>query len=340
MTKIVIRRGYGEKSGLFPSSELDRILLKVESIGVNYTTERATIRAVDGVSFVVHRGEALGLAGESGSGKSTIAQTILRLLPANAGIEQGRIAFEGREILSMHEEEFRTQFRWKRISTVPQAAMNALTPVHRINRQIAEAITTHEGATLEQAILRAGSLLESVGISKDRGQSFPHQFSGGMKQRAVMAMALACDPGLLIADEPTTGLDVISQAEVLELLKELKRRRGLSLIFITHDLSILPDVCDKIAIMYAGKIVEQAESEVLFNSPAHPYTKALLASFPDIENSKERLTTIPDSEIPVQKIQTGCKFHPRCRLRIPKCIEQDPEVHKVKEGHFALCHLV
>ena len=270
-----------------PQAELDEAMLKVDSLRVHYTTDKAVIKAVDGVTFAVHRGEAYGLAGESGSGKSTIAQTVLRLLPANSGIEGGKVTFEGIDILEISEEEYRKKLRWRRISTVPQAAMNALTPVYRISTQIAEAIMTHEQTRLEDSLSRAGDLLEMVGIPKDRGQDFPHQFSGGMKQRAMIAMALACNPSLLIADEPTTGLDVITQAEVLRLLKDLKSRLGLSLIFITHDLSILAGLCETIAIMYQGKIVEQASPESLFRDPTHPYTAKLLASYPDIENGRE-----------------------------------------------------
>lgn len=263
-------------------------LLEVSSLRVCYRTGKATIDAVDDVDFSILRGEAFGLAGESGSGKSTVAQTILKLLPANAEIKSGEVIFDGKNILGMSEEEFRREFRWKRIATVPQAAMNALTPVHRISSQIVEAIVTHEQVDTEEAISRADRLLEMVGIPKDRGRDFPHQFSGGMKQRAVIAMALACNPRLLLADEPTTGLDVITQAEVLGLLRDLKSKLGLSLLFITHDISILPRLCDRVAVMYAGKIVEESSPESLFFNPTHPYTRKLLASLPDIEKRNDR----------------------------------------------------
>ena len=268
--------------------EDDNPLLEIISLRVCYRARKATIDAVDNVDFSILRGEAFGLAGESGSGKSTVAQTILKLLPANAEIKSGEVIFDGKNILRMSEEEFRREFRWKRIATVPQAAMNALTPVHRIRSQIVEAIVTHEQVDTDKAISRADRLLEMVAIPKDRARDFPHQFSGGMKQRAVIAMSLACNPRLLIADEPTTGLDVITQAEVLGLLKDLKSKLGLSLLFITHDISILPGLCDRVAIMYAGRIVEESSPELLFSTPTHPYTKALLESLPDIEKGNVR----------------------------------------------------
>ena len=268
--------------------EDDTPLLKIISLRVCYRAGKATIDAVDNIDFSILRGEAFGLAGESGSGKSTVAQTILKLLPANAEIKSGEVIFDGKNILRMSEEEFRREFRWKRIATVPQAAMNALTPVHRIRSQIVEAIVTHEQVDTDKAISRADRLLEMVAIPKDRARDFPHQFSGGMKQRAVIAMSLACNPRLLIADEPTTGLDVITQVEVLGLLKDLKSKLGLSLLFITHDISILPGLCDRVAIMHAGKIVEESSPELLFSNPTHPYTKALLESLPDIEKGNVR----------------------------------------------------
>jgi peptide/nickel transport system ATP-binding protein len=277
-----------ERTALSLPPEDDKPLLKITSLRVCYRTGKATIDVVDNVDFSIMRGEAFGLAGESGSGKSTVAQTILKLLPANAEIKGGEVIFDGKNILGMSEEEFRREFRWKRIATVPQAAMNALTPVHRIRSQIVEAIVTHEQVDTDQAISRADRLLEMVRIPKDRGRDFPHQFSGGMKQRAVIAMSLACNPSLLIADEPTTGLDVITQAEVLGLLRDLKSKLELSLLFITHDISILPGLCDRVAIMYAGKIVEESSPELLFFYPTHPYTKALLESLPDIEKGNVR----------------------------------------------------
>jgi len=313
-------------------------LLKIDSLSISYTTQRGSINAVDKVSFEVNNGEAFGLAGESGSGKSTIAQSILKLLPTNAQVLKGKILFEDFDILRMKEEEFRTKLRWKRISTVPQAAMNALTPIHKINKQIIEAITTHDRVSSEDAQTRTEKLLEMVNIPKERGKDYPHQFSGGMKQRAVMAMALACNPSLLIADEPTTGLDVITQAEVLRLLDSLKSKLGLSLIFITHDLSILSEICDKIAIMYAGRIVEQADSRSIFSNPIHPYTKALIGSYPDIENGKDKLTTI--SEIKSDSDSgSDCSFYSKCEENIKQCLEEKLEYHEVEKDHYVLCHL-
>jgi peptide/nickel transport system ATP-binding protein len=313
-------------------------LLKIDSLSIAYSTQRGTISAVDGVTFDVKSGEAFGLAGESGSGKSTIAQSILKLLPTNAKVLKGKILFENFNILNMKEEDFRTKLRWKRISTVPQAAMNALNPVHKINKQIIEAITAHEHVNSEEALTRTEKLLETVNIPKERGKDYPHQFSGGMKQRAVMAMALACNPSLLIADEPTTGLDVITQAEVLGLLNGLKSKLDLSLIFITHDLSILSELCDKIAIMYAGKIVEQADSRSIFSNPIHPYTKALIGSYPDIENGKDKLTTISETKSNSDS-GSDCSFYSKCEENIKQCLEEKVEYHEVEKDHYVLCHL-
>ncbi|MEM3018003.1 MAG: ABC transporter ATP-binding protein [Candidatus Bathyarchaeia archaeon] len=258
-------------------------LLRVDSLRVCYKTDRAAIDAVDDVDFSIRRGEAFGMAGESGSGKSTVAQTILKLLPANAEVKSGEVVFEGEDLLKMQEEEFRRRFRWRRIAAVPQAAMNSLTPVLRVRSQIVEAILAHERVDVAEAGSRADMLLEMVGIPKNRGEDYPHQFSGGMKQRAVIAMSLACNPSLLVADEPTTGLDVIAQAEILELLRDLKKRLGLSLLFITHDISILPALCDRVVIMHEGRIVEESSPTLLFSNPTHPYTRELVESLPSLE---------------------------------------------------------
>jgi peptide/nickel transport system ATP-binding protein len=313
-------------------------LLKIDSLSISYFTQLGSISAVDKVTFEVNSGEAFGLAGESGSGKSTIAQSVLKLLPTNAQVLNGKIRFEDFDILHMNEEEFRAKLRWKRISTVPQAAMNSLTPVHKINTQIIEAITAHEHVSSEEALTRTEKLLELVNIPKERGNDYPHQFSGGMKQRAVMAMALACNPKLLIADEPTTGLDVITQAEVLSLLNSLKSKLGLSLIFITHDLSILSELCDRIAIMYAGRIVEQADSRSIFSNPIHPYTKALIGSYPDIEGGKDELTIIPEIK---SKSDAGsdCSFYLKCEKSVEQCLEEKIAYHEVEKDHYVLCHL-
>ncbi|WP_455278107.1 ABC transporter ATP-binding protein [[Eubacterium] cellulosolvens] len=312
-------------------------LLKIDSLSISYSTQRGSISAVEGAAFDVKSGEAFGLAGESGSGKSTIAQSILKLLPTNAQVLNGKILFKDLDILRMKEEDFRTKLRWKQISTVPQAAMNALTPVHKINNQIIEAIIAHERVSSEEALTRTEKLLEMVNIPKDRGKDYPHQFSGGMKQRAVMAMALACNPSLLIADEPTTGLDVITQAEVISLLNSLKSKLRLSLIFITHDLSILSELCDRIAIMYAGKIVEQACSKSIFSNPIHPYTKALIGSYPDIEGERDKLTTISETKSK-SDAESDCSFYLKCEKRMKQCLEEKLEFHEVEKDHYVLCH--
>ncbi|MGQ9542570.1 MAG: ABC transporter ATP-binding protein [Candidatus Bathyarchaeia archaeon] len=315
-------------------------VLKVDSLTVQYVTEKLPVRAVDDVTFTVNRGEAFGLAGDSGSGKSTVANAILRLLPSNAEILNGKIVFEGDDILNMDEENFRIKFRWRRIATVPQATMNSLTPVHRVQRQIVEAILTHERVKLKEAVDRAETLLESVGIPRSRARDYPHQLSGGMKQRVMIAMALACNPSLLIADEPTTGLDVITQVGVLNVLKTSKVRFNLSLILITHDLSILPGLCDRVAIMYAGRIMEEAPTQDLLSRPAHPYTRALLAAYPDIEAPRVRFRTATSLGSAGSGVEVGCPFYPRCEVRSKRCLEENPKPREVEDGHICICHAV
>ncbi|MBS7620450.1 ABC transporter ATP-binding protein [Candidatus Bathyarchaeota archaeon] len=314
-------------------------ILEVDSLTVRYVTERFPVMAVEGVTLAVGRGEAFGLAGESGSGKSTLANTILRILPSNAEILSGRILFEGEDILKIAEEEFRRRFRWRRIAIVPQATMNSLTPVHRVNRQIVEAILTHEDVTVKEAFERAEALLENVGIPRGRARDYPHQFSGGMKQRAMIAMALACNPSLLITDEPTTGLDVITQAEVLKVLEDSKKRFNLSLILITHDLAIISELCERVAVMYAGRIVEEAPTKRILTHPAHPYTKALLEAYPDIEGPRVKLKPVPSPGSTWQATGLGCPFYPRCDSRGERCSEEDPKLIVVEDKHLCACHI-
>jgi len=264
--------------------------LEVSSLNVQYVSRAGVTHALEDVDLALGRGCSLAVVGESGCGKSTLAYAILKLLPSNATVT-GSVTYDGADILGMSEESFRTEFRWRRIALVPQGAFNALTPVHRIRHQIVETILAHEQADKKEAEARAGTLLKMVGIEAPRHEAYPHEFSGGMRQRAVIAAALACNPELLVADEPTTALDVIVQAQVLALLKDLYKRLGLSLILITHDLSIVSEICDEIMILYAGRVVEYADSREFFKRPRHPYSRRLLESIPLLEeNRKSRRT--------------------------------------------------
>lgn len=313
-------------------------LLNVDSLKMYYETLRGKVRAVDDVSFSVEEGEALGLAGESGCGKSSVAYTVLRLLPPNAKILSGQVVLDGVDIYSLSEEEMREQVRWKRISLIPQGAMNSLTPVHKVGDQISEAILTHEDVSKEDAADRAANLLSMVGIDPSRCNQYPHEFSGGMKQRAMTAMALACNPELVIADEPTTALDVIVQAQVHRLLKDLQDRFKLSLILISHDLSVVSEICQKTAIMYAGEIVEYGRTSDIFRDPVHPYTVGLLSAFPNIDEKKRRLSAIPGFPPDLLTPPLGCRFHPRCPIAREICEEMQPRIDQKRKGRLAACH--
>ena len=313
-------------------------LLNVDSLKMYYETLRGRVRAVDDVSFSVEEGEALGIAGESGCGKSSVAYTVLRLLPSNAKILSGQVVLDGVDIYSLSEEEMREQVRWKRISLIPQGAMNSLTPVYKVAEQISEAILTHEDVSKEEAADRAAKLLSMVGIDPSRSIHYPHEFSGGMKQRAMTAMAVACDPDLVIADEPTTALDVIVQAQVHRLLKDLQDRLKLSLILISHDLSVVSEICQRTAIMYAGEIVEHGKTSDIFRDPVHPYTVGLLRAFPNIDKKKRRLSAIPGFPPDLLDPLPGCRFHPRCPIAREICEEKQPRLGEKRKGRLAACH--
>lgn len=314
-------------------------LLEIEGLKVYYFTSKGVVKAVDDIVLRVERGESLGLAGESGCGKSTFGFSLLRLVPPPGRIVGGRILFGGKNILEVDQETFRKEYRWKRISMVFQGAMNALNPVRRVGDQIVEAILAHdENASVEEAYKRAGDLLELVGIDRVRIKSYPHELSGGMKQRVVIAMALALSPELLIADEPTTALDVVVQAQIMNLLKDLKSKLKMSLILITHDLSIIAEVADKVAIMYAGKIVEWGTSEQIFLTPKHPYTAGLVASIPKLRGDKS-LYWIPGQPPDLINPPPGCRFYPRCAKRMEICKTEEPPMTEVESDHYVACWL-
>jgi len=315
-------------------------LLKVEDLKMYYETLRGFVKAVDDVSFEVRRGETLGLAGESGCGKTSVALTILRLLPSNGRVLGGRVIFDGENLLEMSDEEFRRKVRWKRISVIFQGAMNALLPVKRIGDQIAEPIILHERVSKEEALERAGKLLDLVGVGAERLDRYPHELSGGMKQRTMIAMALACNPDLIIADEPTTALDVITQAQVLKAIDELRHKLNLSMILISHDLATIADTCDRVAIMYAGKIVEYGDIVSVFKHTLHPYSQKLIAAFPSILGEKRPLSTIHGFPPDLLNPPPGCRFHPRCPYAKDKCRKEEPKLVEARKEHYVACHLV
>ncbi len=316
-------------------------LLNVESLTVYYNILRGQVKAVEDVNFTVEKGESLGLAGESGCGKTTVALSIMRLLPPNGKIVRGKIFFKNKNIVDMPDDEVRNEIRWKKIAIVFQGAMNALNPVYKISEQITEAIRLHEpNVDKKTAIERAEKLFELVGIDPTRIHNYPHEFSGGMRQRAMIAMALACNPELVIADEPGTALDVIVQAQVLKLLCELKAKLNLSMILITHDLSIIAETCEKAAIMYAGKLVERGDVHSIFKEPLHPYTQGLIGAFPNIYSPKAEMKSIEGQPPDLFNPPSGCRFHPRCHYAMEICKRKEPPFLEVEKGHFVACHIM
>jgi len=314
--------------------------LQVKNLRTYYKIQRGFVKAVDGVSFDIEKGQALGIAGESGCGKTTIATSLLRVLPSNARIVDGEILYKGFNIATMDEYELREKIRWKGISLVFQGAMNSMNPVIEVANQIIEAIQLHEpDVEAREAHERAEKLFQLVGIDPSRLNHYPFDFSGGMRQRAMIAMALACNPDVVIADEPSTALDVIVQAQVLQLLRQLKQRLNLSLIVISHDLSIIAETCERVAIMYGGKIAEYGDIVAVFKNPLHPYTQGLLGAFPGVRAPKTRLVSIPGSPPDLLNAPIGCKFTERCRFAMPICQRIDPPLLEVEKNHFVACYL-
>ncbi len=316
-------------------------LLEVRDLKMYYKTLRGYVKAVDSVSFDIEKGKALGIAGESGCGKTSMAVTILRLLPSNGKIHGGSVKLDGVDIVKLDDEEFRKSIRWKKISMVFQGAMNALNPVHRVGDQIVEAILAHEDVSHAEAVKRAEDLLDMVGINPKRFREYPHEFSGGMKQRVVIAMALACNPDLIIADEPTTALDVMVQSQVLKAMEDLRKRLDLSMMLITHDLSVIAQTCDDIAIMYAGKIVEYGNVIDIYDHPMHPYGMGLVNSFPNIKAERTRVRSLPGFPPNLLAPPEGCRFHPRCPLADDICMEEEPKLIEIgSNSHKVACHKV
>lgn len=310
-------------------------LLTVENLTMHYMTRAGPVRAVDGVSFSVERGQSLGLVGESGCGKSSIATSLLKLLPDNAELVDGSVVLDDVDLVPLSEVEMR-EYRWDRISMVFQAAMNSLDPVYRVGDQIIEALEAHYTYTRQDSIEKVRELYELVGLNPAFMPRYPHEYSGGMKQRAVIAMALACEPDLVIADEPTTALDVIVQDRILREMKEVQSRLDMSMIYISHDMAVIAEVSDVVGVMYAGKIVEYGPTSTIFQNPIHPYTNALMSAFPSVKGEKRELVTLPGEPPDLIDPPSGCRFHPRCPYATEECRVSEPPI--VRRGmHWSAC---
>jgi peptide/nickel transport system ATP-binding protein len=317
-------------------------LLELRGLKVDY----GSVRAVDGVDLEIRAGEIVGLAGESGCGKSTLANAAMQILPPTAHISGGSVLFNGEDLVGKSREELR-RFRWRNVSMVFQSAMNALNPVTRVGDQFLDMMRAHERISKQQALAEAGELLELMCIDRRRIRAYPHELSGGMRQRVIIAMALALEPELVILDEPTTALDVVVQREIMQQVQDLQRERQFAILFITHDLSLLLETANRIAIMYAGEIVESAPAARLAEHPLHPYTQGLLASFPPLRGPRRRLNGIGGAPPDLRNPPSGCRFHPRCPECLPerlglyrRQVSERPVLREVEPGHFVACHLV
>ncbi|HZR96390.1 MAG TPA: ABC transporter ATP-binding protein [Gaiellaceae bacterium] len=334
MTNVV------EPMAAVPRSSTRAALMEVRGLVVDY----GDVRAVDGIDLSIHAGEIVGLAGESGSGKTTVANAILQILSEPAHVAGGSILFRGEDLVGKSKRELR-KYRWRNVSMVFQSAMNALNPVMRVGDQFLDMMHAHERIDRRHARARTADLLELVGIDRRRARAYPHELSGGMRQRVIIAMALALGPELVIMDEPTTALDVVVQREILQQLQALKHDLGFAILFITHDLSLLVELADRIAIMYAGEIVESAPADRLHANPLHPYTRGLIESFPPLGGPRRRLVGIGGSPPDLASPPAGCRFHPRCPLCVPdgpayvRQTTERPVLRELEPDHFVACHL-
>jgi peptide/nickel transport system ATP-binding protein len=314
-------------------------LLEIKNLSIHYITNDGTVRAVEDMNLEIGKGETLGLVGETGAGKTTTALGIMQLIPNPPGkIMGGEIFFDGENLIGKSAAEIR-KIRGNKISMIFQDPMTSLNPVMTVGEQIAEVIKLHQNVNAAEAVERSMAMLEKVGIPGERHKDYPHQFSGGMRQRVVIAIALACNPELLIADEPTTALDVTIQAQVLDLMKNLKEEFKTSMIMITHDLGVVAEVCDKVAIMYAGNVIEYTDVKRLYTTPKHPYTLGLFGSIPDINDDEPRLKPIKGLMPDPTNLPSGCPFHPRCPKAMSICSERKPLNTEIEPGHFVKCIL-
>lgn len=312
-------------------------VLEVEDLATYYYLGGKELKAVDGVSFGIERKRTLGLAGESGCGKTTTAYSILRILAENGKIVRGSVKLGGTELTTLSEEEIR-EIRWKKASIVFQYAMNAFNPVLRIGRQIVEVIREKDNVSEEAAAMIVSELFDEVGLKPERQNDYPHEFSGGMLQRAIIAQALACEPELIIADEPVTALDVVVQNKILDLLRKLQDKYNLAVLFITHDLSVVAENCHDVGIMYAGNLVEVGTAEDVFKKSLHPYSSKLIGAFPSVVGPKTKLEFIPGVPPNLLNLPSGCRFHPRCPFAQDICSIETPDFREITPGHFAKCH--
>ena len=317
------------------------IILEVKDLCVEFRTAEGTVQAVDHLSYVLHKGEKLGIVGESGSGKSVSSLGMMQLIPNPPGqITGGEILYLGRDLVKTSERDMQ-KIRGNEISMIFQEPMTSLNPIIKCGKQIAESLRLHRGMKKKEAMEEAIRMMKAVGIANPevRAHEYPHQMSGGMRQRVMIAMALACQPQILIADEPTTALDVTIQAQILDLMENLKQKTGTSILFITHDLGVVAEVCDDVVVMYSGRVVEKGDVRSIFASPSHPYTKGLLASIPKLGECAEELESIPGNVPNPKYMPQGCKFAPRCSCAFDKCREEEPGFYDVGEGHMSRCWL-
>lgn len=312
-------------------------VIEVNDLTMHYTTRKGPVFAVDDVSFHVGRGEAIGLVGESGCGKTSVAITLLKLLPNNAEILKGEIKLNGTNVVPLRNKDM-NKFRWNNISMVFQAAMNSLNPVYTVEDQILEAMREHVPHLSDQEMdEKIDHLFDLVGLDPALKSQYPHQYSGGMRQRAVIAMALSCDPDLIIADEPTTALDVIVQDAILKRVREIQTELDMAMIYISHDIAVIAEVSERVGVMYAGNLVEMASTETIFHQPLHPYTMGLMSSFPSIAGEKTELVTLPGEPPDLLDPPDACRFHPRCPYATEICREEEPEFEEISEDHFVAC---
>jgi len=314
-------------------------ILEIKDLNISFKIEEDLFRAVHGVSMMLERGKVLGIVGESGCGKSVTAMSILKLLASNAVIDSGEILYKGQNLLELPEKKLQ-QIRGSKIALIPQDPLNSLNPLYTIGNQITETIRFHRKVSEKEARRLAIKALQDVKIpeAENRLNEYPHQFSGGMSQRVLIAMALSCNPEIIIADEPTTALDVTVQAQVLDLIREIQRKRNTSLIFITHDLGVVAEFCDYIAVMYAGRVVEYSDVRTIFENPLHPYTKGLMESLP--AENKEKLNVIKGQPPSITENISGCVFHPRCSFRMDVCDKQIPQLKNIKDSHITACFYI